>query len=119
APTITAGYVNAIRSVYVSPKELPEPPEPANNTTNANLYQRPEYSPLFADLSGMPPVLIQAGGFEVLRSDSEALVKNYRKYGSFARLEIYKRGWHVFQLLPTPMAAEAMEHVGNFIQEHK
>ncbi len=118
-PTITSGYIKAIRSAYLS-KKAPAKGQSASSPETENLlYKNPEYSPLFADLSGMPPTLIQAGGLEVLRSDSENLFKQYRKYGSFARLEIYKRGWHVFQQLPVPMAADAMEHIGAFIQEMK
>lgn len=109
-PTITKGYIKAIRSAYFRKKDS----EDVKNIS----YRDPKYSPLFADLSGMPPTLIQAGALEVLRSDSEELFKQYRKYDSFAKLEIYKRGWHVFQQLPIPMAAEAMEHIGIFIQEH-
>lgn len=119
-PTITMGYVRAVRSAYTPKKETPRPPEDIkNDDKKSDFYRSPEYSPLYADLSGMPSALIQAGSFEVLRSDSESLLKQYRKHGSFAKIEIYRRGWHVFQLLPTPIAAEAMEHIGQFIQEHK
>lgn len=118
-PTITQGYVKAIRSAYLPKKEENEKNGAATTEPDGMLYKNPKFSPLYADLSGMPPALIQVGGMEMLRSDSENLFKQYRKYDSFAKLEIYKGGWHVFQLLPTPMAAEALEHIGAFLQEMK
>ena len=40
-----------------------------------NMRRSPEISPLFADLSGLPPTLIFAGGDEILLSDSEEMHK--------------------------------------------
>ena len=60
--------------------------------------------------------MIQAGSNEILRSDSEHLLKALRKAGSHAVLEIYKDGFHVFQQMPIPKASKALEDANDFIQ---
>lgn len=99
-PTITLEYVQCVRSAYAG--------EDAD-------FTNPELSPLFADLSNMPPTLVQVGSLEVLKDDSEKLAKKITKAGGFARLEIYQGGWHVFQLAPVPKASKAIEAVKAFI----
>lgn len=78
-------------------------------------YDNPDYSPLFGDLSEMPPALIQVGSNEILRDDSELLYSEYKEAGSFARLEVYHGGWHVFQQMPVTKAGQALDNVKFFI----
>ena len=80
-------------------------------------YTNPSLSPLFADLTEMPPTLIEVGSNEILRADSEDLYKKLHKNGCIARLRVYSGGWHVFQILPTPRAARALDDVADFIRE--
>jgi len=98
-PTITAEYIDAVREAYAGKKAQ---------------FERPEYSPLFADLKNMPPAIIQVGSNEVLRSDSEMLAKKLRESGSFVRIEVYKGGWHVFQQMPLGISARAMDEIRGF-----
>lgn len=101
-PTITLEYVECVRTAYAG--------EDAD-------FTNPDLSPLFADVSGFPPTLIQVGSLEVLKDDSEKLAKKITKSGGFSRLEIYPGGWHVFQLAPVPKAIHAVEAVKSFIDE--
>ncbi len=79
----------------------------------------PLASPLFASLSGLPPVLIQVGTADLLLSDAERLAKAAGEAGVDARLEIGEGLPHVYQLmLGTPEAAEATERIGTFLREH-
>ncbi|HLD66228.1 MAG TPA: alpha/beta hydrolase [Pseudomonas sp.] len=57
----------------------------------------PELSPLYADLSGLPPLLIQVGEDEVLLNDSLRLAERARAAGVEVQLEHYPGLWHVFQ----------------------
>ena len=113
-PTITIEYVKTIKKAYLPPEETGKD---LTEEQKNEILKKDCYSPLFADLSHFPKTLIQAGGLEVLRSDSESLLRQYHKCGSYARLEIYKKGWHVFQQLPVPATLEAMEHIRSFLQE--
>ena len=79
-------------------------------------YDNPDFSPLFADLKGFPPTLVQIGSYEILRHDGEALVKNMRAQGVKAALQVYKGGWHVFQQLPLPLTFSAFKEADRFIK---
>ncbi|MGE7956094.1 flavin-containing monooxygenase [Pseudomonas sp. NPDC089530] len=56
------------------------------------------HRPLEADLSGLPPMLIQVGDQELLLSDSSRLAERARACGVPCQLEIHEGRWHVFQL---------------------
>jgi monoterpene epsilon-lactone hydrolase len=80
--------------------------------------ETPLASPLFASLSGLPPLLIQVGTADLLLSDSERLAQAATEAGVEVRLEIGDGLPHVYQLmLGTPEAAEATERIGKFLRE--
>jgi cation diffusion facilitator CzcD-associated flavoprotein CzcO/acetyl esterase/lipase len=56
------------------------------------------HRPLAADLSGLPPMLVQVGDREILLSDSLLLATHARKCGLDCRLEVHEGRWHVFHL---------------------
>jgi epsilon-lactone hydrolase len=77
----------------------------------------PLASPLFASLSGLPPLLIQVGTADVLLSDAERLAAAAAEAGVDVMLEIGEGLPHVYQLLlGTPEAAEATERIGKFLR---
>jgi epsilon-lactone hydrolase len=73
-------------------------------------------SPLTADLSGLPPLLIQAATGDDRLADANALVDRAREHGVDARLDLYSVDAHVFQLFWSflPEAAEALKAAGDF-----
>ncbi|MFZ6049604.1 alpha/beta hydrolase [Pseudomonas sp. CR3202] len=77
----------------------------------------PALSPLFADLAGLAPMLVQVAEDEVLRDDSLRLATRVRAAGGWVRLERYPGLWHVFQthtgVLRT--ADEALASAADFI----
>ncbi len=76
----------------------------------------PRISPLFADLTGLPPLLIQVGDHEVLLGDSEELDKRAKAAGVETKLEIWDEMFHVFHMFHfmLPEAAEANRRIGEF-----
>src|SRR5580692_7888176 len=77
----------------------------------------PLASPLFASLSGLPPLLVQVGTADLLLSDSERLAAAAAEAGVNVILEIGEGLPHVYQLLlGTPEAAEATEQTGKFLR---
>ncbi|HYN33883.1 MAG TPA: alpha/beta hydrolase [Ilumatobacteraceae bacterium] len=56
----------------------------------------PGVSPLFADLAGLPPMLIQTGMDEVLLSDSTRLADRAREAGVEVTLDLAEGMWHVY-----------------------
>jgi len=91
----------------------------------AKLYARKEplnnplISPVFADLKGLPPLLIQVGGIEALESDSISLAERAKVGGVDAKLEIYKNMTHVFQNFGDELSEsrESFESVSSFIRK--
>ncbi len=76
----------------------------------------PLASPLFASLSGLPPLLVQVGTADLLLSDSERLAGAAAEAGVDVILEIGEGLPHVYQLLlGTPESAEATEQIGEFL----
>lgn len=70
----------------------------------------PLASPLYADLSGLPPVLIQVGDAETLLDDSTRLADRMKAAGVEVELEVWDRMIHVWQLF-APILSEGREAV--------
>jgi epsilon-lactone hydrolase len=79
----------------------------------------PVASPLRADLSGLPPLLIQGATGDKHLQNSKALAERARSHGVEATLELYPVDAHVFQLFWSflPEAAEALEAAGAFVRD--
>jgi len=77
----------------------------------------PLASPLFASLSGLPPLLIQVGTADLLLSDSERLAAKATQAGVDVTLQVGEALPHVYPImLGTPEAAEATEQTGKFLR---
>ena len=74
-------------------------------------------SPLDADLSGLPPMLIQVGEREVLLDDSRRLAERGAAQGVPVTLQVELAAPHVFQLFASflPEARSALRRIGGFI----
>lgn len=59
----------------------------------------PLATPLYADLSGLPPFYVQIGGDETLLDDGRRFVDKVRAAGGEAKLDIYPEMQHVFHFL--------------------
>ncbi len=79
----------------------------------------PRASPLFADLSGLCPVLIQVSSTEVLLDDSTRVDAKVRAAGGESRLEVYDDVVHAWQMLDglVPEARVAITGAVAFITE--
>ena len=79
----------------------------------------PIVDPLHADLSGLPPMLIQAATGDARLVDAKALAASAQDHGVDARLELFPVQAHAFQLFWSflPEAADAIEASGAFIRE--
>jgi len=77
----------------------------------------PMISPLFGELSGLPPVMIQVSDAEVLTDDSIRLAHAIEMAGGVVHLQVWEGLIHVWQLFwrYIPEAREALEHTIGFI----
>jgi monoterpene epsilon-lactone hydrolase len=79
----------------------------------------PLASPLYADLTGLPPLLILVSTIEALRSDGEGLAAAAEAAGVPVTLQVDEGLPHVWPILArTPEAAASTELVGAFFRSH-
>jgi len=77
-------------------------------------------SPIFADLSGLPPLIIQAGSHELLLDDAVRLAQQAATADVEVTLEITPGVPHVFQAYSAILdeAAAALDRAGHFLSAH-
>jgi acetyl esterase/lipase len=78
----------------------------------------PRASPLFADLRGLPPLLIQVGSDEVLLDEIVDLERKARHAGVETTLDVWPEMvhvWHAF-LAVLPEAADALRRSGRYLE---
>lgn len=77
----------------------------------------PRVSALYADLNGLPPMLIQVGSDEILLDDSVRLARQIERAGGKVELQEWAHMWHVFQLFAPllPEANRAIRDICGFI----
>jgi acetyl esterase/lipase len=79
----------------------------------------PLAAPLYADLSGLPPLLIQVGTAETLLDDASRLAERARKAGVTVSYEPWESMIHVWHLF-APMLDEgqqAIDRIGEFVRK--
>jgi acetyl esterase/lipase len=81
--------------------------------------RNPLASPLYADLHGLPPLLIQVGTSEILLDDSVRLADRLKRDGVDAKLDIWKDMVHVFPAIgpSVPESRKAIDQIGKFIRK--
>ena len=80
----------------------------------------PWASPLYADLSGLPPLLVQVGTAETMLDDSIALAERAEAAGVAVILEQWEdmiHGWHGSAHV-LPQARQALQRIGEFFHQH-
>jgi len=76
----------------------------------------PLLSPLYADLRGLPPLLIQVGSEEILLDDAVRCAGKARAAGVDVTLEIWDGMFHVFQMFPfLSETRRALESIAAFV----
>lgn len=77
----------------------------------------PVGSPLLGDLSGLPPILVQASSAEMLVDDARHYVCKAHAAGTPAKLQTWPDMVHVFQIFnpELPQAEEAWAEIGKFL----
>ncbi len=80
--------------------------------------ENPLLSPVFANVAGLPPALIQVGDAEILLSDSTRFADKLQAAGIDVELDVFPEMWHVFQLFvgKMPESGAAIGKIGKFIE---
>ncbi|MEZ5175990.1 MAG: alpha/beta hydrolase [Acidimicrobiia bacterium] len=78
----------------------------------------PHLSPLYGDLSDMPPALFTVGTWDPLVDDSLFMACRWVAAENKAELALYPGGIHAFDAFPIPIAAQARDRMHAFIKDH-
>ena len=81
-------------------------------------WRNPLVSPVFANVAGLPPMLIQVGDDEILLSDSTRLAASLEEAGVDVELEVWPEMWHVFQFFvgKMPESRQAIIKIAEYIR---
>jgi len=108
---------NAKKDIYLNPGSL---------LRSAQMYlgevdpRTPLASPLYANLEGLPPILIQVGSDEILLSDATRLAERAKAAGVDVTLEVWEGMQHVWHFVArfAPEGRQAIDRIGRFIADH-
>lgn len=80
----------------------------------------PRVSPVRADLSGLPPLLVLVGTEEVLLDDATGLVARAQEHGVDATLHVGPGQAHIWPFFAPVLSAgrDAVELIGEFVRHH-
>jgi acetyl esterase/lipase len=81
--------------------------------------RNPLASPIYADLSGLPPILIHVGENETLLDDSARLAERAKAAGMDVTLEVWDEMihvWHIFAAI-LPEGQQAIDRIGEWVRE--
>lgn len=101
-PMLTARALAGMARSYAPDKDLSDP----------------LISPLYADLSNLPPLLLLVGSTEILRDDSERVAAKVAGSGGQARLEVWDGMPHVWPMFAAwlPEGRRAIALIGEFVR---
>ncbi|MFH9609165.1 alpha/beta hydrolase fold domain-containing protein [Streptomyces sp. NPDC017448] len=77
----------------------------------------PDISPLYADLTGLPPALLVVGAEDVLLEDNLTLAGRLSAAGNDVELRLYPVAPHGFTGHPTALAATALAGIDSWLRE--
>ncbi|WP_044640055.1 alpha/beta hydrolase [Risungbinella massiliensis] len=94
--------------------------EAALQYTDPSNLRNPYVSPIYADLQGLPPVLIQVGSDEILLDDAVTLAKKIEQAKGDVQLRIWQGMWHVWHITGgvLPEAGKAVLEIRDFLDQH-
>lgn len=108
SPTLTRARIDWLRQTYLAAGN----PDPRD----------PRHSPVYADLKGLPPLLVQVGGRDPFHDDGTRLAARAEECGVDVELTEYSTSGHVWVVKGTnpadPEAARAVTQAAEFIAEH-
>jgi epsilon-lactone hydrolase len=92
----------------------------ANDYLNGTDPKDPFVSPIYADLTGLPPMLVQAGSHEALLDDATRLATRAAADDVAVTLDITPDVAHVFQAFAAVLdeGDEALSRAATFLQNH-
>ena len=111
----TPSIVQATDTSFLSKKRMYEYDELSLKNWSLEQLQNPAYSPLYADLHGLPPALFTIGTTDPLIDDTFFMETRWRNAGNKTYLAAYPECPHAFDAFPTKMAKAAHERMYQWV----
>lgn len=77
--------------------------------------KNPDISPVYADLRGLPPVVLVVGSLDILLEDNLAMAARLSAAGNQVNVRVYPESPHGFTLHPTAMANRACNDIESWL----
>ncbi|ENX34770.1 hypothetical protein F889_01407 [Acinetobacter colistiniresistens] len=88
----------------------------ARHYARDHIRSDPLLSPLYADFTGLPPLLVQVGSREVLLDDSREFAKRAQAAHVSITLSIWTGMWHAWPQIPfVPESRQALQEAGQWL----
>lgn len=83
--------------------------------------RNPLVSPVYGNLSGLPPTLLQVGEREMVRDDARRYVNRAQAAGSPVRLQSWRHVMHVWQIFNPELceAQQALDEIDRFLADNR
>ena len=80
----------------------------------------PRASPLYGNVDGLPPLLLQVGSTELLLDDAQRMHDRVQSADGVSRLSVYPNMAHAWQLMTpfVPEATQAVNEVAEFVRAY-
>lgn len=85
------------------------------NYVPADKINHPDVSPIYANLSNMPPALFTVGTLDPLLDDTLFMHARWISSGNEANLAVYPGGVHAFNIFPLKIARQANKRIDEFL----
>ena len=113
----TPSHRLATDSTFLTKKGMEEMMRLVFGSWSIEQRQDPKYSPLYADLHGLPPALFTIGAADPLADDTYFMEARWRFAGNKTYLAVYPESPHGVDLFPTKMAVIAKQKMYQWIKE--
>jgi acetyl esterase len=113
----TASHRLATDSTFLSKKGMDEMMQLVFGNWSIEQKQDPRYSPLYADLHGLPPALFTVGAADPLADDTYFMEARWRMAGNKTYLAVYPESPHGVDIFPTQMAKIAKGKMFQWIND--
>jgi len=111
----TPSHRLATDSSFLSKRDMQEIMQLVFGGWSIDQRQDPKYSPLYADLHGLPPALFTVGAADPLADDTYFMEARWRMSGNKTYLAVYPESGHGVDIFPTKMAKAARQKMYEWI----
>lgn len=113
----TPSHRLATDSTFLSKKDMAEIMKLVFGGWSIEQRQDPKYSPLYAELHGLPPALFTVGAADPLADDTYFMEARWRMSGNKTYLAVYPESGHGVDLFPTQMARIAKQKMFQWVSD--